>query len=156
MSYSVSPEILVPVLESTNFSRSVSVTTSGGLIYDPPITSIEVIKGNNTNGDITITVNSGLDGFTISGKYLDNFFKVITYLDNDLKPVTISSKSAFTLLPDDYYTVTEYLASHTTTLIADYAVKVNGNFISTITQILFNNYTPGEQALIAAVAKGKV
>jgi xanthine/uracil/vitamin C permease (AzgA family) len=52
--------------------------------------------------------------------------------------------------------IVEYLASMTTSFTASYTVAVNGSIIGTVTQQVNNNYTPGRDALISAVAGGQV
>ena len=138
------------VTEDTTFSSTVSISSD---MFDPPITSIAVVKGINTAGTITITIDTGADTFTISGKYNDNFPKVINYLDVNKSPQTATY---FSELPAEYFLVNEYLAGSVTSLIASYSVSVNGSTIGTVTQTILNNYTVGQTALKAAVVQGQV
>jgi len=151
MAYSLSTNTLTQILEATDFSRTVTINSAA---LDPPITSITVTKVGEINGNIVIT--TGASSFTISGQYNNNFTKTVTYQDKNKESVTVTSKTAFSALPADYFMIVEYLASLTTTFTASFTVAVNGSYIDTVTQQVNNNYTPGKDSLIAAVAGGKV
>lgn len=153
MPYTLSTSTLTQILEGSDFSESVSVLKTN---LDPVITSITVSPVEPINGNINIGVNVVGESFTISGQYLNNFDKKITYLDDRLDTQVVSSKKAFDAVPDSYFTITEYIASRDTVFTAAYSVTVNGSNIGAITQQVNNNYTPGRDALIAAVQKGKI
>jgi hypothetical protein len=155
MAYTLSTVVLTEILEATNFTRTVNVIVDG---FDPPISSIGVTKAADVNGNIVITteLTPSSNSFTISGQYNNNFTQAIKFLDSNKQENTITSKTAFGQLPAGYFMMVEYLASSSTSFIASYQVSVNGNLIGTVTQQVNNNYTPGRDALIAAVAGGQV
>jgi hypothetical protein len=168
----LSTNILTPILEFTDFSRTVNVIRTDPM-FDPPITSIEVTKEFDPilffGALDIITDNSSF--FTLSGKYSNNFIDSLKYLDENKNEQVIKSKSPYlqtaildnpntnpisVQLPKNYFMIVEYLASTESSFIAKYKVNVNGSFLSYVTQIVNNNYTVGRDALIAAVTQGKV
>ena len=153
MAYTLSPTTLALIAEDTNFTRTVTIATAPA---DPLINSIIVTLGDNTAGNILVTTNTVANTIVISGRYNDNFVKIVNYLDAEKQPQTSTSKTAFAELPVGYLLVNEYLASTVTSATATYAVTVNGANLGVVTQQINNNYTPGQTALIAAVAGAQV
>ncbi len=155
MAYTLSTVVLTEILEATDFTTTVNVTAGA---MDPPITSIVVTRADDVSGNLVITtaLTPSSNSFTISGQYNNNFTKTIKFLDSNKQESTITSKTAFNQLPAGYFMMVEYLASSSTTFSASYQVSINGNLIGTVTQQVNNNYTPGKDALIAAVAGGQV
>ena len=153
MAYTLSPTTLALIAEDTNFARTVTIATDPA---DPLISDIIVTLGDNTTGNILVTTDTVANTIVISGRYSDNFVKVVNYLDAEKQPQTITSKTAFAELPVGYLLVNEYLASNVTSATATYAVTVNGANLGVVTQQINNNYTPGQTALIAAVAGAQV
>lgn len=151
MAFGLSPTSLTQILEATDFSRTVTITSAA---LDPPITSIVVSPIGEISGDLTIS--TGAESFTISGQYTNNFVGSVSYLDARKKAKTITTKNPFAQLEPGYFIVTEYLASSESSFVASYQVTVNGNVIGTVTQQVNNNYTPGKNSLIAAVAGGQM
>lgn len=163
---------LDPILEFTDFSRTVNVIRTDPM-FDPPITSIVVTKEFDPIlyfGNLNITTDNS-SFFTISGKYSNNFIDSLKYLDENKNIQVINSKSPYlqntildnpntnpisVQLPKNYFMIVEYLASDETSFTAKYSVNVNGSFLSYVTQIVNNNYTVGRDALKAAVSEGKV
>ena len=153
MAYTLSPTTLALIAEDTDFARTVTIATAPA---DPLINSIIVTLGDNTAGNILVTTDTVANTIVISGRYNDNFVKIVNYLDAEKQPQTITSKTAFAELPVGYLLVNEYLASTVTSATATYAVTVNGANLGVVTQQINNNYTPGQTALIAAVAGAQV
>ena len=153
MAYTLSPTTLALIAEDTNFARTVTIATDPA---DPLISDIIVTLGDNTTGNILVTTDTVANTIVISGRYSDNFVKIVNYLDAEKQPQTITSKTAFAELPVGYLLVNEYLASNVTSATATYAVTVNGANLGVVTQQINNNYTPGQTALIAAVAGAQV
>ena len=153
MAYTLSPTTLALIAEDTDFARTVTIATAPA---DPLINSIIVTLGDNTAGNILVTTDTVANTIVISGRYNDNFVKTVNYLDAEKQPQTITSKTAFAELPVGYLLVNEYLASTVTSATATYAVTVNGANLGVVTQQINNNYTPGQTALIAAVAGAQV
>lgn len=153
MAYTLSPTTLALIAEDTNFARTVTIATDPA---DPLISDIIVTLGDNTTGNILVTTDTVANTIVISGRYSDNFVKIVNYLDAEKQPQTITSKTAFAELPVGYLLVNEYLASTVTSATATYAVTVNGANLGVVTQQINNNYTPGQTALIAAVAGAQV
>lgn len=161
MSYSLLPTTLTPVQEATAFTRTVNIALTS---TSPAISSLVVTPAANVGGMLTVTNNLTLDPgapldsntFSIVGQYQNNFISSLKYLDIDKAEKTIVSKTSFQELPAEYFTVVEYLASTEVNFTACYSVEINGNIIGNVTQQVNNNYTPGKESLIAAVAGGKV
>lgn len=161
MAYSLSPTTLAPISEATTFTRTVNVALTAS---DPAITSLVVTPAANVSGILSITNNLTLNPsaplnantFTISGQYKNNFIASLKYLDKSKVETTITSKTTFQELPAEYFTVVEYLASTEPSFMATFSVQVNGNVIGNVTQQVNNNWTPGQESLISAVAGGKV
>jgi hypothetical protein len=153
MAYTLSPTTLALIAEDTNFARTVTIATDPA---DPLISDIIVTLGDNTAGNILVTTDTVANTIVISGRYSDNFVKIVNYLDAEKQPQTITSKTAFAELPVGYLLVNEYLASMSTSATATYVVTVNGANLGVVTQEINNNYTPGQTALIAAVAGAQV
>jgi len=161
MAYSLSPTILAPISEATAFTRTVNIAL---IANSTAITSLVVTPAANVSGIFSITNNLTLDPsapldantFVISGRYKDNFIAQLKYLDTGKVETTITSKTIFQELPPEYFTVVEYLASTETSFMAMFSVQINGNVIGNVTQQVNNNWTPGRDSLIAAVAGGKV
>jgi hypothetical protein len=150
MAFGLSPTSLTQILEATDFSRTVTITSS---LMDPPITSIIVSRIGDTSGNLVISIEE--ESFTISGQYTNNFIGSLSYLDARKKAKVITTKNPFKQLEPRYFIVTEYLASLETSFVASYQVSVNGNVVGIVTQQVNNNYTPGKDSLIAAVAGGQ-
>lgn len=153
MAYTLSPTTLTLIAEDTDFARTVTIATDPA---DPLIGNIIVTLGDNTAGNILVTTDTVANTIVISGRYNDNFVKIVNYLDVEKQPQTITSKTAFAELPVGYLLVNEYLASTVTSATATYVVTVNGANLGVVTQRINNNYTPGQTALIAAVAGAQV
>lgn len=161
MAYSLSPTILTPISEATTFTHTVNIQLAD---LDPAITSLVVTPAANVGGILNITNNLTLDPaaaldantFVISGQYKNNFISSLKYLDKSKVETTITSKTTFQELPPEYFTVVEYLASTEPSFTAVFSVQINGNIIGNVTQQVNNNWTPGKESLISAVAGGKV
>ena len=153
MAYTLSPTTLALIAEDTDFARTVTIATDPA---DPLISDIVVTLGDNTAGNILVTTDTVANTVVISGRYNDNFVKIVNYLDAEKQPQTITSKTAFAELPVGYLLVNEYLASTSTSATAPYAVTEIGANLGVVTQEINNNYTPGQTALVAAVAGAQV
>ena len=151
MAFGLSPTSLTQILEATDFSRTVTITSDP---MDPPITSIIVSRIGDISGNLVISIEA--ESFTIAGQYTNNFVGSLSYLDARKKEKVVTTKNPFKQLEPRYFIVTEYLASSETSFVASYQVSVNGNVVGTVTQQVNNNYTPGKDSLIAAVAGGQV
>jgi hypothetical protein len=150
MAFGLSPTSLTQILEATDFSRTVTIT-SGPL--DPTITSITVSQIGDISGNLVISIQE--ESFTISGQYTNNFSGSLSYLDARKNAKVITTKNPFKQLEPRYFIVTEYLASLEASFVASYQVSVNGSVVGIVTQQVNNNYTPGKDSLIAAVAGGQ-
>jgi hypothetical protein len=142
---------------------SVTAAVTANASVDGSVTSVQVFRGQYATGT-NITING--TSISVSGAYSGVFPKSITYLDVNRVPQTIPK---FEELPEKFFLLTNYTASHTTSVTAEYFVYVDtsGNVTSeigsaaqsnvyagTISQTVTNDYTAGKNALQAAVPKG--
>ena len=156
MAYSLSPAILPATTEKTQLNQTVSVL-KGAL--DPVITSIVVVKGVNTAGNIAVATASS--SFTITGQYYDNWTYGIVYeefvQDGTTWANTLVTVSNWSNISANINFVQSYTAATSpSSKTASYAVTINGVTTLPLTQVINNNYTPGALTLVEYVAKGKV
>ena len=152
-----------------------NVTVSGNTSineYDPNVSVIATVTANTSvygtlaairvvRGVYALGTNVSINGNTvsISGAYAGVFPKTITYLDVNRVSQTIPK---FEDLPTKFFLLTNYVASQTRSVVAEYDVYIDatGNaiqsnvFAGTISQTVTNDYTAGKNALQAAVPKG--
>lgn len=151
MSYTLSPATLPPTTEATSLNQTVLVTVSG---LDSPVTSVAVTKGANTKGNIVIT--AGVDSFTITGQYYDNWNKTITYEEYTPTGNITSVATTWDTVSANLNFVTAYAPETSpSSKTATYSVLVNGTTTLSLTQVINNNFTPGALTLVQFVSKGK-
>lgn len=144
---------------------NVGVTVTSNVSVDGNVTAVYVFKGPNTTGP-NITINGS--SVNITGAYAEIFPKSITYLDVNRAPQTIPK---FEDLPAKFFLLTNYTASHSSSVVAEYYVTADLDgqtggghggssspqsnvLMGTVTQTVTNDYTAGKNALQAAVPKG--
>lgn len=158
MAIALSTTTLPAIIENVDIAQTVVVGRSLiSIPPDPAISSVVVVKGANTSGNVVVTVGepeliSGNVTITFSGRYNDNFIKTITYEDGEKAVQTVTK---FTDIVPGYNFISEYLAPTAGSITASYSVVVNGAELGPVTQVINNNYTPGKEFLIQYVAQGK-
>ena len=151
MAYTLSPSTLSATTEKTQLNETVNVLAGG---MDPPVTSLVVTKGANTNGNIVVTI--GASSFTITGQYKDNWDKTITYEEYTPTGNITSVATTFESISPNLNFITSYVPSISPgTKTASYSVLVNGSTSLELTQVININFTPGAESLVEYVAKGK-
>ncbi len=151
MSYSLSPATLPTTTEAVSQNQTVTVVVGG---LDPPVTSLIVTKGVNTNGNIVIT--TGGSSFTITGQYKDNWNKTITYEEYTPTGNITSIATTFDSISPNLNFITSYVPdSLPSSKTASYSVVVNGTTTLSLTQVINNNFTPGALSLVDYVSRGK-
>jgi hypothetical protein len=151
MAYSLSPTTLTATSEGTQINQTVTVAKGA---FDPVVSSIQVYKLEHTQGNINVSIASS--SFTISGQYLQNWDQTILYEEfgtNGNANVTVNQ---FSKISSNLNFVISYIANTApATLTAKYAVSINGGANIFLTQSVKTGFTPNQENLIAAVAKGK-
>jgi hypothetical protein len=142
---------------------NITATVTANASIDGSVTSVRVFRGQYATGT-NITINGS--SISINGAYSSVFPKSITYLDVDRVAQTVSK---FEDLPEKFFLLTNYTASQSSSVNAQYFVYADttGNatsesgagaqsnvFAGTISQTVTNDYTAGQLALQAAVPKG--
>jgi sugar (pentulose or hexulose) kinase len=158
MSYTLSPSTLTATKEKTSLNQTVTVVPGA---FDSAVTSISVIKGDNTLGNIVVTSLTS-SSFKITGQYYDNWSKTIVYEGStqtgETWANTLVTASKWSEIGANLNFVQSYTAATSpSTKTAKYYVVVNGTVANlTLTQVINNDYTPGAQTLVEFVSKGKV
>jgi hypothetical protein len=151
MSYTLSPSTLAATSEGTQVNQTVTITVG---TFDPPISSIAVYKLEHTQGNIDVSI--GASSFTLNGQYLQNWDQTILYEEfgtNGNANVTVNQ---FSKVSSNLNFIISYIANTApATLTANYAISINGEANIFLTQPVKTGFTPNQESLIAAVAKGK-
>lgn len=151
MAYTLSPSSAPSTTEGTQVNQAIAVSSSFG---DPAITSIQVYKLEHTNGNIVVT--TGASSFTITGQYLQNWDQTILYEEFGTKGNANVTVNQFSKIGSNLNFIISYIANTApATLTANYAISINGGANIFLTQPVKTGFTPNQESLIAAVAKGK-
>lgn len=151
MAYTLSPSTLTATSEGTQLNQTVTVVKDA---LDPAVASIQVYKLEHTQGNINVSIASS--SFTVSGQYLQNWDQTILYEEFSNGGNANVTVNQFSKISSNLNFVISYIANTSpASLIANYAVSINSGANIFLTQTVKTGFTPNQENLIAAVAKGK-
>jgi hypothetical protein len=146
--------------EFANFNLTVTITdettsTTPGVSVDGDTTTTTTSPVNisyvNT-GDSGVSAAFSANTFTLSGRFVEAFSRVLRYLDTENNSVTVN---AFTDLPADFNALYSYIApsARTTTKLIEVGLESGGTYSFPVT--VSNNWGYANAELAKNVAKGR-
>jgi hypothetical protein len=151
MAYTLSPSTLTTTSEGTQINQTVTVVKD---TLDPIVANVQVYKLEHTQGNVNVNISTS--SFTLNGQYLQNWDQTVLYEEFGISGNANVTVNQFSKISSNLNFVISYIANTApATLTANYAISINSGANIFLTQMVKTNFTPNQENLIAAVAKGK-